>query len=79
MKYKSLMISRHPKRERPNKCRGRDQTLAVDALPSWQTRVREWGRVGQAGKVRFDWFPSEAAAKDAQFNLQMQKAMRGYE
>ncbi len=40
--------------------------------------VREWGRVGRAGCVRTDWFDSEAAAKDARFDLQMQKAKRGY-
>lgn len=41
--------------------------------------IREWGRIGQSGQVRVDWFPSEAAAKDARFNIQMQKAKRGYE
>ena len=41
--------------------------------------VREWGRIGQFGQVRVDWFPSEAAAKDARFDIQMQKAKRGYE
>ena len=41
--------------------------------------VREWGRIGQSGQVRIDWFPSEAAAKDARFDIQMQKAKRGYE
>ena len=41
--------------------------------------VREWGRIGQPGQVRVDWFPSEGAAKDARFDIQMQKAKRGYE
>ena len=41
--------------------------------------VREWGRLGKAGRVRTDWFGSEAAAKDARFDLQMKKAKRGYE
>jgi len=41
--------------------------------------VREWGRIGQPGQVRVDWFPSEAAAKDARFDIQMEKAKRGYE
>ena len=41
--------------------------------------VREWGRIGQSGQIRVDWFPSEAAAKDARFDIQMQKAKRGYE
>lgn len=41
--------------------------------------VREWGRIGQSGQVRVDWFDTEAAAKDARFDIQMQKAKRGYE
>ena len=41
--------------------------------------VREWGRIGSPGRVRTDWFESEAAAKDAQCSLQMRKAKRGYE
>jgi len=41
--------------------------------------IREWGRQGTAGRSRTDWFDSETAAKDARFDLQMQKAKRGYE
>ena len=41
--------------------------------------VREWGRIGQSGQVRVDWFGDEAAAKDARFDIQMKKAKRGYE
>lgn len=41
--------------------------------------VREWGRVGQGGQTRTDWFETEAAAKDARFLLHMKKAKRGYE
>jgi len=41
--------------------------------------IREWGRIGQPGQVRVDWFDTEAAAKDARFDIQMQKAKRGYE
>ena len=41
--------------------------------------IREWGRVGQAGQVRVDWFETEAAAKDARFDILMKKAKRGYE
>ncbi len=40
--------------------------------------VREWGRIGQGGRVRTDWYPSEDAAKDARFELHMAKARRGY-
>ena len=41
--------------------------------------IREWGRIGQSGQVRVDWFDTEAEAKDLRFALQMQKAKRGYE
>ena len=41
--------------------------------------IREWGRIGQGGQVRVDWFPTEAAAKTARFDLLMKKAKRGYE
>ncbi|WP_299677116.1 WGR domain-containing protein [uncultured Roseobacter sp.] len=41
--------------------------------------VRNWGRIGSSGQVRTDWFETEIAAKDARFDLHMQKAKRGYE
>lgn len=41
--------------------------------------VREWGKIGQPGHIRIDWYETEAAAKDARFDIQMQKAKRGYE
>lgn len=41
--------------------------------------LRNWGRIGSSGQVRTDWFETEGEAKDARFNLHMQKAKRGYE
>lgn len=41
--------------------------------------VREWGRLGQPGEIRVDWFEDETSAKDARFRIQMEKAKRGYE
>ena len=41
--------------------------------------VREWGRIGSSGRVRTDWFDTEAEAKDARFDIHMAKAKRGYE
>lgn len=41
--------------------------------------VRNWGRIGSFGQQRTDWFDTEDAAKDARFDLHMQKAKRGYE
>jgi len=40
--------------------------------------VREWGRIGQPGQVRVDSYETEAAAKDARFDILMKKAKRGY-
>jgi len=40
---------------------------------------REWGRIGQSGQVRVDWYDTEGAAKNARFDILMQKAQRGYE
>lgn len=41
--------------------------------------IREWGRIGWPGQMRTDWYATEAAAKDARFNLHMAKAKRGYQ
>ena len=41
--------------------------------------IREWGRIGRSGRTRTDWFGTELDAKDARFDLHMQKAKRGYE
>lgn len=40
--------------------------------------VREWGRVGASGKVRSDWYSTEAAAVKAGRLLQKQKIKKGY-
>lgn len=41
--------------------------------------IREWGRIGQSGQVRVDWYDTEAAAKDDRFDILMKKSRRGYE
>jgi predicted DNA-binding WGR domain protein len=41
--------------------------------------IREWGRIGQSGQVRVDWYDTEAAAKDTRFDILMNKSRRGYE
>jgi predicted DNA-binding WGR domain protein len=40
--------------------------------------VREWGRIGQAGRVRMDPYPTEGAAQDALSALAQAKQRRGY-
>jgi len=41
--------------------------------------VHEWGKFGEEGQSRMDWFQTEAEAKDARFVIHMEKAMAGYE
>jgi predicted DNA-binding WGR domain protein len=41
--------------------------------------VRNWGRIGSSGQLWTDWFKTEAEARDARFDIHMQKARRGYE
>ncbi len=40
--------------------------------------VRRWGRIGTAGKVRLDQFPSEGRALAAMERLRARKVRRGY-
>jgi predicted DNA-binding WGR domain protein len=42
------------------------------------TLYREWGRIGQSGKVRMEWFDSEALAVGALIVLEAAKRRRGY-
>ncbi len=52
--------------------------LAPGLFGDWSL-VREWGRIGQPGQVRVDWFDTEGAARNARVDLLMKKAQRGYE
>jgi len=42
------------------------------------TLYREWGRIGQGGQVRMDWFDSEDQAIGALIALETVKRRRGY-
>jgi predicted DNA-binding WGR domain protein len=42
------------------------------------TLLREWGRIGQRGHVRMDWFPDEGQAVAALITLEAAKRLRGY-
>ena len=42
------------------------------------TLYREWGRIGQGGKVRVEWFDSEDLAVGALIVLEAAKRRRGY-
>lgn len=40
--------------------------------------LREWGRIGQGGQVRMDWFADEGHAVAALVALEAAKRRRGY-
>ena len=42
------------------------------------TLVREWGRIGYGGNLRFDRYPDEGQAVDALITLATAKGQRGY-
>lgn len=42
------------------------------------TLYREWGRIGQGGQVRMDWFEDENQAVAALVILEASKRQRGY-
>lgn len=42
------------------------------------TLYREWGRIGQSGKVRMEWFDSKDLAVGALIVLEAAKRRRGY-
>jgi len=63
----------------PSKARRFYRMEIVPGLFGDWSLIREWGRIGQPGRVRVDWYDTEAAAKDARFDIQMQKAKLGYE
>lgn len=42
------------------------------------TLYREWGRIGQGGQVRMDWFADENHAVAALITLETAKRKRGY-
>lgn len=42
------------------------------------TLYREWGRIGQSGRVRMDWFTDATEAKAALIALEASRRNRGY-
>ena len=42
------------------------------------TLYREWGRIGQGGQVRMDWFADENQAVAVLITLEAAKRLRGY-
>ena len=52
--------------------------LAPDLFGSWSL-IREWGRLGAGGTVRFDPFSTEQDARGALAKIKDQKLKKGYE
>ena len=67
--------------ERREPARNRMRFYAVAVTPTlfgaWAL-VREWGRLGQPGTVREDWFATAELAEDAGPRLIRRKERRGY-
>ena len=51
--------------------------LQPDLCGAWGV-IREWGRIGQAGRVRIDPYPTAEQAADRMFRQQAAKQGRGY-
>ena len=60
-----------------NQARFYNMVLLPNLFGEW-TVYREWGRIGQSGKVRMEWFGSEDEAKSALTALEAAKRRRGY-
>ena len=43
------------------------------------TLYREWGRIGQGGQVRMDWFANESQAVAALITLEASKRQRSWQ
>ena len=52
-------------------------TVAPTLFGPWAL-VREWGRIGQPGTVREEWFATAELAEDAGRRLVQRKERRGY-
>lgn len=60
-----------------NQARFYNMVLLPNLFGEW-TLYREWGRIGQGGKVRMEWFNNEDEAKSALVALEASKRRRGY-
>jgi predicted DNA-binding WGR domain protein len=60
-----------------NQSRFYNLLLLPNLFGEW-TLYREWGRIGQGGKVRMEWFDSEDKASAALVALETAKRRRGY-
>jgi len=73
-----LMYTYLEKRD-PRKRQARFYRMAVlpNLFGEW-TLEREWGRIGQGGKIRMDWYDREEEAVGALLLTEEAKRRRGY-
>lgn len=60
-----------------NQARYYHMLVLPNLFGAW-TLYREWGRIGEVGKVRMEWFDSEDLAVGALIVLEAAKRQRGY-
>lgn len=60
-----------------NQARFYNMVLLPNLFGEW-TLYHEWGRIGQGGKVRMEWFASENEAMAALAAQEVAKRRRGY-
>jgi predicted DNA-binding WGR domain protein len=60
-----------------NQARFYNMVMLPNLFGEW-TLYREWGRIGQGGQVRMEWFDSEDEAKGVLTALETAKRRRSY-
>jgi predicted DNA-binding WGR domain protein len=60
-----------------NKRRFYVMKIQPNLFGEWEL-VREWGRIGAGGRIRYDVYPSVSSAQEALDQLKEKKAIRGY-
>ncbi len=60
-----------------NQARFYRMTVLPNLFGEW-TLERQWGRIGQGGQIRMDWYSREVEAEAALLILETAKRRRGY-
>lgn len=60
-----------------NQARFYSMAVLPNLFGEWSL-VRQWGRIGQGGQTRLDWYSHEAEAEAALVTLETAKRRRGY-
>lgn len=70
----TYLEKRHPEK---NIARFYRMVIMPNLFGEW-TLYREWGRIGQSGHVKMDWFADESQVIAALVTLESAKRQRGY-